>query len=82
MALITTNKALNVYKKKKPRRGSLQKVYNQITNLNEYQLIEDNKNEKRLKGLVLQSLYFDESTYHSVILEDVLAFQGDTVLSF
>ena len=48
MALIATNNALNVYKKKKPRRGSLQKVYNQITDLDEYQLIDD-ENEKKTK---------------------------------
>ena len=49
MALIATNNALNVYKKKKPRRGSLQKVYNQITDLDEYQLVENDKNEKKTK---------------------------------
>jgi len=48
MALITRNEAAPVMKKKKPRRGSLQKVYNQITDLDEYQLIDD-ENEKMTK---------------------------------
>jgi len=49
MALITRDEAVPVLKKKKPRRGSIQKVYNQITDLDEFQLINDENEKKTIK---------------------------------
>ena len=44
MALITVNEAVLVLKKKKPRRRNREKVYNQITDLDEYR-VKNNPDE-------------------------------------